>query len=135
MNNTVVALALGLLFGVLFAFRESKSWVKACAFFSTVGIIGVLFFISQQQPAQENEHKWPLAMCGRNEWVSATKSEKLKACEEFESKRIAGAASHFSANEYYDAITSYYSTGGDRAKSVQWVASVHTNVWAEHRGK
>jgi hypothetical protein len=136
MNNPVVALALGLLFGVLFAFRESKPWVKACAFLFTVVFIGALFFLSQQKPAEKNEEKWPLESCGGNEWFRASKSERLKACDEFASKRIAGAGTHFSADEYHDAITSYYSTGGDRNKSVRWVASVgHFRICLHKRQK
>jgi hypothetical protein len=47
----------------------------------------------------------------------------MMVCEVFASNRLAGNNTDYSAGDYFDAINSYYDSGGDKSKSVKWVAS------------
>ena len=122
MQRPVVWVALGLFFGVLFSVQNSRPLVKSIAFTSVLVLIGFLIYVDLRGPVETKAHDYGLSWGGASEWRNATKDERMKLCEEFSAKRMAGSRTDFTAEEYSKFIDRYYNTDGDRHKSVQWVA-------------
>ena len=122
MNSPLVWVSLGLFFGVLFSFQNSRPLVKSIAFTSVLVLIGFLVYVDQRGPVETEAIDWGLGWGGASEWRNATEEERMKLCEEFSVEKISGSQTDFTAEEYLKAIDRYYNTGGDRAKSVRWIA-------------
>ena len=123
MTSPVVWVALGLFFGVLFSFQNSRPLVKSTAFTLVLLLIGLLIYVDLRGPVETKANDYGLSWGGAFEWQNATKDERMKLCEEFSAKRTAGSQTDLTAEEYLKAIDRYYNTGGDQGKSVQWIAS------------
>jgi hypothetical protein len=113
---------LGLFVGLVISFRESRSSVRIIAFTCFFLIVGLAAISGRRGSLPEKEVKWPLESCGGNDWIQASLKDRMMVCEVFASNRLAGNNTDYSAGDYFDAINSYYDSGGDKAKSVKWVA-------------